>query len=98
MPGIKTAGEIDGTLNDNIDVHNGWSLEIVIPLKSLQLFADRKSIPSNNGDIWNMFLARFQKIMLSGQEVITDPATTLKRNRIYDTHLTKKWSKIEFAV
>ena len=45
-----------------------------------------------------MFLGRFQKIMLSGQEVITDPATTLKRNRIYDTHLTKKWSKIEFAV
>ena len=31
MPGIKTAVEIDGTLNDNIDVHNGWSLEIVIP-------------------------------------------------------------------
>ena len=35
VPGIKTAVEIDGKLNDNIDVDNGWSLEIVIPWKSL---------------------------------------------------------------
>ena len=31
MLGIKTAVEIDGTLNDNIDVDNGWIMEIAIP-------------------------------------------------------------------
>ena len=65
MQGLQIDVEIDGILNDNSDVDNGLSLEIAIPWKSLQLFADGKSIPSNNGDIRNMFLGRFYKMMLS---------------------------------
>ncbi len=98
MPGLQTAVQIDGTLNDNSDIDKGWSLEIAIPWNSLQLLADGRSIPPNNGDIWNMFLGRFQKLMVSGQEVMPHPAMALNSHGIYDTHLTEKWSKIEFAV
>ena len=45
-----------------------------------------------------MFLGRFQKLMVSGQEVMPHPAMALNSHGIYDTHLTEKWSKIEFAL
>lgn len=97
MPGLKTAVQVDGTLNDNSDIDKGWSLEIAIPWSSLQLLANERPIPPVNGDVWNIFLGRFQKLMLSGKEVTPHPAMALNSHGIYDTHLPEKWSRIEFA-
>jgi hypothetical protein len=97
MPGLQTATKIDGTVNDNRDIDTGWSLEIAIPWTSLQLLADGRSIPPASGDIWTMFLGRFQKLMLSGIEVEPHPAMALSSHGIYDTHLPDKWSRIEFV-
>lgn len=98
MPGLQTAVQVDGTLNDNSNIDKGWSLEIAIPWKSLYLLADGRAIPPNNGDVWNMFLGRFQKLMVGGNEVIPHPAMALNSHGIYDTHLTEKWSRIKFVL
>lgn len=97
MPGLQVATTIDGTLNDNSDIDKGWSLEIAIPWKSLELLANGKNIPPANGDVWTMFLGRFQKLMAGGKEVSPHPAMALNSHGIYDTHLPDKWSKIEFV-
>jgi len=97
MPGLETAVKVDGTLNDNSDIDKGWSLEIAIPWDSLKILANGKTIPPTNGDIWNMFLGRFQKLVLSGKEVQPHPAMALNSHGIYDTHMPSKWSAIEFA-
>ncbi|HTE31402.1 MAG TPA: carbohydrate-binding family 9-like protein [Chryseolinea sp.] len=96
MPGLQTATKIDGTINDNRDIDKGWSLEIAIPWTSLQLLADGRSIPPANGDIWKIFLGRFQRLLLSGNEIEPHPAMALNSHGIYDTHLPEKWSRIEF--
>ena len=96
LPGLATAVQVDGTLNDNSDIDKGWSLEIGIPWKSLELLANGRSIPPSDGDIWNMFLGRFQKLILSGTEVQPHPAMVLSSHGIYDTHLPEKWSRIQF--
>lgn len=36
--------------------------------------------------------------MVTGKQVIPQPSIALNRHGIYDTHLTEKCSKIEFAV
>jgi hypothetical protein len=97
MPGLETAVQLDGTLNNNSDIDKGWSLEIAIPWSSLQLLANGKSAPPTNGDIWNMFLGRFQKLMVSGNEIQPHPAMVLSSHGIYDTHMPEKWSRIMFA-
>jgi len=97
MPGLKTAVNLDGTLNDNSDIDKGWSLEIAIPWSSLKLLSNGRTIPATDGDIWNMFLGRFQKLMLSGIEVQPHPAMALNSHGIYDTHLPEKWSRILFV-
>lgn len=94
---LETAVKIDGTLNDNRVIDNGWSLEIGIPWKSLDLLANGRTIPPSNGDIWNMFLGRFQKLMVGGNEVLPHPAMALNSHGIYDTHLPEKWSRIKFT-
>jgi len=96
MAGLQTAVNVDGTLNDNSDIDEGWSLEIAIPWKSLHLLSDGRAIPPASGDVWNMFLGRFQKLMLSGKEIEPHPATALNSHGIYDTHIPEKWSRIEF--
>lgn len=97
LPGLQTAVQVEGTLNDNRDIDKGWSLEIGIPWSSLSLLANGRSIPPKNGDVWNMFLGRFQKLMASGIEVEPHPAMALTCHSVYDTHLPDKWSRIEFA-
>lgn len=96
LPGLKTAVQIAGTINDNSDIDKGWSLEISIPWNSLTLLSNGKSVPPSNGDIWTMLLGRFQKLVIGGKEIQPHPAMVLTSHGVYDTHLPKKWSKIEF--
>ena len=96
MAGLQTAVKVNGTLNDNSDIDEGWSLEIAIPWSSLQILANGRSTPPSIGDVWNMFLGRFQKLMAGGNEVQPHPAMALNSHGIYDTHMPDKWSRIKF--
>lgn len=97
LDGLETAVQIEGTLNDHTDIDKGWSLEIGIPWKSLSLLANGRTLPPSNGDVWNMLLGRFQKLMVGGKEVQPHPAMVLTSHDKYDTHLPEKWSRIEFV-
>jgi len=96
MPGLQTAVRVDGTLNDNSDVDRGWSLEIAIPWQSLTWLANGRSLPPQNGDLWRMFLGRFQKLTVSGKEVQPHPAMVMTAHGIYDTHQPECWSEVIF--
>lgn len=96
MPGLQTAVQVDGTLNDDTDIDRGWSLEIAIPWASLAVLAGGRALPPRHGDEWRMFLGRFQKLMLSGHEVQPHPAMALNPHGVYDTHQPEKWSTIRF--
>jgi hypothetical protein len=97
MEGLQTAVKIDGSLNDHSDIDKGWSLEMAIPWTSVSLLANGRNLPPKNMDVWNMFLGRFQKLMVNGKEIQPHPATALNSHDVYDTHLPEKWSKVEFV-
>ena len=96
LPGLQTAVQVDGTLNDNSDIDRGWSLEIAIPWSSLGLLANGRPIPPRNGDVWTFFLGRFERLMSSGLEITPHPAMVLTPHGIYDTHMPDRWSRVEF--
>lgn len=97
LPGLQTAVQIDGTLNDNRDIDRGWTLEIGIPWASLTHLANGRSLPPQPGDRWRMFLGRFQKLVVSGKEVQPHPAMVLSPHGIYDTHLPERWTEVVFT-
>jgi len=97
MPGLKTAVKIDGTINDNTDIDKGWTVEIAIPWPSLKWLANGRSLPPKNGDIWRIFLGRFQKLTSSGKEIDPHPAWVMNKHGVYDTHIPECFSRIHFS-
>ena len=97
MPGLLTAVQLKGTLNDPGSRDEGWSAELSIPWKSLSYLAHGRDLPPRNGDTWRMFLGRFQKKIVNGQEISPHPASALRSHGVYDTHLPEEWSVISFA-
>lgn len=96
MPGLETAVQLNGTLNNHTGIDRGWSLEIGIPRESLHWLADGRKLPPTDGDVWRMFLGRFQKLVVSGQEVQPHPAMVSDAHGIYDTHQPERWSRVLF--
>jgi hypothetical protein len=59
IPGMKTAIFVDGTLNDASDLDRGWSVEIALPWKVLQEYANRPT-PPREGDQWRVNFSRVE--------------------------------------
>lgn len=97
MPGLKTAVQVQGNINDDTTVDKGWTAEIAIPWTSLKWLANGKPLPPQEGDIWRMFLGRFQKLTPSGQELEPHPAWVWNKHGVYDTHLPECFPFIHFT-
>jgi len=95
--GLRTAVQVDGSLNDHGDLDQGWQLEIAMPWRSLELLTTARSVPPHAGDLWRIFLGRFHRFMIGGKEVSPHPASVLTAHGVYDTHQPDKWSRIPFV-
>jgi hypothetical protein len=69
MPGLKTAVQLDGTLNDNSDVDRGWTAELACPWAGMTWLADGRTLPPSEGDAWRLQFARYEKLNLGGNDV-----------------------------
>jgi hypothetical protein len=61
FPGLHTAVQIDGTLNERTKVDRGWTVELALPWEGLQRLADGAT-PARSGDTWRLALARNEVI------------------------------------
>ncbi len=55
MPGLKTAAQIDGTLNNWSDRDNGWTGEMAVPIKQLEKYGAK----FNADTPWTVFFGRY---------------------------------------
>jgi hypothetical protein len=97
MPGLQTAVQVQGKINDDTVVDKGWTAEIAIPWKSLHWLASGRALPPQAGDVWRLFFGRFQKLLSSGQEVQPHPAWCWNRHGTYDTHLPECFTAIHMS-
>ncbi|MFI5710769.1 carbohydrate-binding family 9-like protein [Kribbella sp. NPDC051620] len=59
LPGLRTALNIDGTLNDPADTDTGWTVEVALPWADLAKYNKFRTPPSA-GDEWRMNLMRIE--------------------------------------
>jgi len=97
FPGLEVGVQIQGTLNDNSDVDEGWTVELALPWSGMKWLKNGRSLPPKDGDIWGMFFGRFQKLMNAGSEVQPHPAWVLKPHGKYDTHQPENFPKVCFV-
>lgn len=57
--GLKSAVQIEGTLNDPSDTDSYWSIEVAIPWKVLEEAHNKRGAPEE-GDIWRINYSRVQ--------------------------------------
>ena len=94
MPGLRTAVQLDGTLNDPHVRSKGYTVEVSIPWASLTLLAGGRSVPPEDGEVWRMFFGRFQQLEIGGKQV--QAAWCVDPHGRYDTHMPEQFTPVVF--
>ena len=96
FPGVKSAVQVNGIINDSSSIDKGWTVELAFPWTGMSWLANGRSLPPHNGDSWRMFFGRFQKLMSGNIEVNPHPAWVLSKHGIYDTHQPQCFPFVDF--
>jgi hypothetical protein len=102
IAGMKTAVNLDGTLNNPSDVDRGWTVEIALPWKALGELARRPS-PPRDGDQWRVNFSRVQW----GLNTVSNRYEKVPRlaednwvwspQGVIDMHRPERWGYVQFS-
>lgn len=69
FPGLKTVVKIDGELNNWDKPSRGVTIEFAFPWSGMKWLANGRDLPPKDGDVWRIFMGRYEKLHINGQEV-----------------------------
>ncbi|MCC9641758.1 hypothetical protein LOC71_05690 [Rhodopirellula sp. JC740] len=98
FPNVQSAVHINGTINDDSDIDEGWTVELAFPWKEMHWLAqaDNRSLPPNVGDQWRIDLFRFNKT--KAPKPATDSSGwALGKHTVWDSHIPEIFPIITFA-
>lgn len=108
IAGLKTAVDVDGTLNDPSDTDEGWSVELALPWSVLEEAAPHNGPPAA-GEQWRMNFSRVQwrSTVENGRyRKKTDPSTgeplpednwVWSPQGVVNMHLPERWGVVQFS-
>lgn len=97
LPGLRHAVHVDGALNQPREANRGWSAEIAVPWRGLELLADGRSLPPIDGDVWRIDCSRFQRFGRRGEILEPSAGWTWNRHGHYDSHISEVFPRITFS-
>ena len=97
FPGLKSAVQVEGTLNDSSDVDKGWTVELAFPWDGMKLLAGDRSIPPKNGDIWRLDFSRFELLHCNGIQFAHHPGWSFNKHGVYDSHIPECFTYVHFS-
>lgn len=95
FPGVRAAVHVNGSLNDPTTRSQGWTAEITLPWRGMTHLANGRALPPNDGDVWRLFLGRFQNLAIAERTV--QAAWRWSPHGIYDTHMPEKFTPLVFS-
>ena len=60
IDGLRSAVQVDGTINDPRDADEGWTVEVAIPWTGLKQYNKGRPTPPRMGDVWRVNFSRVQ--------------------------------------
>lgn len=95
FPGLQVGVHVEGKLNDPSVVDKGWTVELAFPWAGMNGLANGRSLPPVEGDLWRLFLGRYEKFDIGGEEVHAGWAW----NRVgtNDNHRPECFTQIHFS-
>jgi hypothetical protein len=102
IPGLKSAVQLDGTLNDPRDTDRGWSVELAFPIRVLTE-QTRRYTPPKNGDQWRVNFSRVDWLMQVADLGYRKVPDTKENNWVWspqgviDMHRPETWGYVQFS-
>ena len=102
IPGLKTAVQIDGTLNNPADKDRGWTVEIAFPWSVLAEHARHAGAP-NEGEQWRLNFSRVEWRITTDDGTYRKVPGTPEDNWVWspqgviDMHRPEMWGLIQFT-
>lgn len=102
IPGLITAVDIKGTLNDPSDRDTGWTVEIAVPWPALREYA-RRPCPPRDGDQWRVNFSRVEwEHQIEAGKYRKVPETrednwVWSPQGIIDMHRPERWGYVQFS-
>jgi Carbohydrate family 9 binding domain-like len=97
FPGMKSAVQVQGMLNDRTVVDKGWTVELAFPWSGMKWLANDRSLPPKEGDEWRIFFGRFEKLEVANTRPAPQPAWCWTKHGTLDTHLPEKFTRVQFS-
>lgn len=102
ITGLKSAVQVQGTLNDPSDKDQGWCVEIAMPWKSLERLRRVQTAPKD-GEQWRINFSRVEwQIEVVDGKVVKKPKTpefnwVWSPQGVIDMHRPEMWGYLRFA-
>jgi len=94
---LEAAVRVDGRINDPTTVDRGWTVELALPWRSLELFFDGRTLPPQEGDTLRCDFSRFQALRVHGKPLPENPGWSLNPHGAYDSHIPESFSVVHFT-
>lgn len=97
FPGLRSAVQVDGKLNDCTVISKGWTVELAFPWAGMQWLANGRSLPPQDGDVWSIFFGRFEKLEVANARPEPQPAWCWNKHGALDTHMPERFTRVHFS-
>jgi hypothetical protein len=97
FPGLHSAVQVDGKINDRFVTDQGWTVELAFPWVGMQWLANGRSLPPKDGDVWSIFFGRFEKLEIAGALPQPQPAWCWNKHGVLDTHVPECFTRVHFS-
>lgn len=98
FPGLRSAVQVQGTLNEDADTDRGWTVEIALPWRGFEaLFpTGRRALPPREGEEWAMDFSRFNtaKAPPPAQD---SGGWALNPHGVWDSHIPECFARVRFT-
>jgi len=97
--GLKSAVQIDGTINDDSDRDRGWTVELAIPWSGMSALAigDNRSLPPKDKDVWRMDFSRFNQYK-EAAPAEDSGGWAWSPHGVWDSHVPECFTYIHFSL
>lgn len=95
FPGLRSAVRRDVTFTLDGITRRGWTVELAFPWSGMTWLANGRALPPAEGDIWRLFIGRYQQISLSGVNSTVGWAWDSIGST--DNHLPERFTPIRFS-
>ena len=102
MPGLKTAVQLQGTLNNPRDKDRGWSLEIAIPWSALNR-GPRPAVAPKDGEQWRVNFSRVEWVLdvvagkYAKRKGLKEDNWVWSPQGVINMHVPEKWGVVKFV-